>query len=110
MRRRILIGLLAVALILGVPALAPGHPERTTKFPDLRGGGVPRYRNGGPTLVVCKRDSLARVRSIFARGNAGLRRQRLAMLRRCRYRNIQAAVNDARSGDRFLIMPGVYEE
>jgi hypothetical protein len=110
MRRRVLIALLAVASILSVPALAPGHPERTTKFPDLQGGGVPRYRNGGPTLVVCKRDSLARVRAIFARGNAGLRRQRLAMLRRCRYRNIQAAVNDARSGDRILIMPGVYEE
>src|SRR5256885_10372321 len=109
MRTRLLVLLLGLAAALALPAASLGHPERPGKFPSFDSGGVPKYRNGGPTLVVCKRDSLQRIRRIYA-GHRHAMRGRLAMLRQCRYRNIQAAVNDAQTGFRILIMPGVYVE
>lgn len=105
----LLIAIALATLGLVLPAVSPGHPERPTKFPDFHVGSVPKYRNSGPTLVVCKRDSLQRLQRIYA-GHRHAMRGRLAMLRRCRYRNVQAAVNDAQSGYRILIMPGVYVE
>jgi len=34
----------------------------------------------------------------------------LRLLKRCRFRDIQRAVNLARNGTRILILPGVYKE
>jgi hypothetical protein len=99
------VAVLLVALVL--PASAPGHAERATFFPDHTLGAVPKYRTTGPARVVCKPDSAKRVRKIFS---GSKERQRLRQLRSCRYRHIQQAVDAARTGDRILIMPGVYRE
>ena len=106
--RHLPLALALVALAMLAPA-AVAHPERATVFPDPAAGTIPKYRIGGPTNVVCKPDSLARIKRIFAADAPG-RRARLRMLRRCRFRHIQSAVNAARSGYRILIMPGVYRE
>jgi hypothetical protein len=47
-----------VALLLE-PGSAAAHEERPVQFPSGL-GSVPVYRTSGPTLVVCKPDSLAR--------------------------------------------------
>lgn len=99
--------LLAAALLL--PAVAPGHPERGTKFPAPATGHVPSPHAGGPTIVVCQRDSLNRLKTSFGSDRRALR-PRLAALRRCRFRSIQSAVNAAQSNYRILVMPGVYTE
>ncbi|MDX6698213.1 MAG: hypothetical protein QOE65_1610 [Solirubrobacteraceae bacterium] len=104
--RNLILAVLALA-VLATAALA--HPERTTVFPDPAPGKVPAYRAAGPTLVVCKPDSLARIRKAFAGDPRGMR-PRLKMLRRCRFRHIQSAVNAAKSGYRILVMPGLYRE
>jgi hypothetical protein len=96
-----------------VPAVAAAHPERTTVFPDYRLGEVPTYGTKGPSHVVCKRDSLMRIKRIWAGTGprrTRMRAQRLALLKRCRFRDIQAAVEAASNGDRILILPGVYRE
>ena len=104
-RARLLVGL--VALLLGHPAIASGHAERPSFFPDHRLGTVPEYRSTGPSLVVCKRDSRRRIE----RMRRGAQRERnLRLLGRCRFRHIQAAVNHARSGYRILVLPGIYRE
>jgi hypothetical protein len=106
--------LLGCALLLGAAPAALAHPERHAFFPDGSVGAVPKYRTrGGQLLVVCKSDSAARIRRAFAgRGprNTRLRRARLALVNRCRYRHIQQAVNAARNGARIQILPGVYRE
>ncbi len=104
---------LAVVALLAVPGLAAAHPERPTDFPDPAKGEVPTYRSKGPSHVVCKPDSRTRISSIYkGRGpkTTRLRKKRLAILERCRYEHIQAAVDASKSGDRILIMPGVYRE
>ncbi len=105
--------LLTLALLLVLPASAAAHPERLTQFPDASKGSVPEYRSSGPSQVVCKPNSRALTRRAWAgRGarRARVRAKRLALLRRCRFDHIQEAVEAARSGDRILIMPGVYRE
>ena len=92
---------------LALPAAAEGHAERPAFFPDHRLGGVPEYRTSGPSLVVCKRDSARRIRHAL---RGAQRRRNLRLLGRCRFRHIQAAVDRARSGDRILVLPGVYRE
>jgi hypothetical protein len=95
----ILLGTAAV-LLLASPALA-------------RTAAVPAIRAGGPTLVVCKADSAERVRRIW-RGKGPKttrsRASRLRLIKRCRYRDIQAAVDAAKNGTRIMILPGVYRE
>jgi hypothetical protein len=100
-----LVGLLAAVLV--APA-ALAHPERPAFFPDGSQGAVPKYRTkGGQRLVVCKRDSAKRIRRIFA----GKReRKRLRLVRKCRFRHIQQAVNAASNNARIQILPGVYRE
>jgi hypothetical protein len=100
-----LAGLLAAGLLAPV---AFAHPERTAHFPDGSQGSVPTYRaKGGQLLVVCKRDSAKRIRRSFA----GKReRRRLRLVRKCRFRHIQQAVDAARNGARIQILPGVYRE
>ena len=70
-------------------------------------------RNTGPQRVVCKRDSRALIKQSWkGRGPVARRhRKRLSkLMRKCRYRDIQQAVDAARTGDRILIMPGLYSE
>lgn len=96
-----------------VPQVASGHAERHTYYPARSKGAVPKHRTSGPSLVVCKRDSRDRVKRSWSGDGERARRGRakaLRVLERCRYRNIQKAVNDAKSGDRILLMPGVYRE
>jgi hypothetical protein len=101
----------ALLLALSLPALAAAHPERLTSFTFPVKGKVPVYRTSGPSNVVCKGNSGALLRKTFA---AKKRRralaQRLAILKRCRFHDIQAAIDKAKSGYRILIMPGVYKE
>ena len=99
--------LAALVLALCFPAAALGHAERATFFPDHTLASVPKYRTTGPARVVCKADSAKRVRKIFS---GSKERLRLRQLKGCRYRHIQQAVDAARSGDRILIMPGLYLE
>jgi hypothetical protein len=102
------------ALTLAVAAPAVGHPERHAFFPDGSVGKVPGYRlKAKQILTVCKRDSRARIKRSFAGKTPHLkkkRRLRLRQLKRCRFRNIQAAVNRARNGAIIRVMPGVYKE
>jgi hypothetical protein len=105
--------LAAVAACLALAATASAHPERKTDFPDHTKGSVPKYRHSGPSRVVCKPDSRARIlREWKGKGpkTSRKRRLRLKQLKRCRYRHIQQAVDAARNGDRILILPGVYRE
>jgi hypothetical protein len=108
---RLVVVILLAALAL--PAVAAGHAERATFYPDRSIGGVPKWRTKGPSRVVCKSDSKKRIKKIFAgkgRKTTKTRKLRLKQLKRCRYRHIQQAVDAAKSGDRILIMPGVYRE
>jgi hypothetical protein len=100
--------LLALIVVLAVPAAAFGHAERATFFPDHTLATTPKYRTTGPARIVCKPDSAARIRKIFPAGNK--RSARLRQLKGCRYEHIQQAVDAAQTGDRILIMPGVYRE
>lgn len=103
----VLVAALAAALLAA--SGSPGHPERPTAFPNPSRGQVPKFRARGPALVVCKQDSAARLRRAF-RARPRALRGRLALLRRCRFRDIQAAVTRARSNVRVLVMPGIYRE
>src|SRR3954471_5421021 len=138
----------AGAVLLAVPALALAHIERPAYWPDPRpdhhvkpaaGGKVPKARplpsaldasKPGRTLVVCKRDSMARVRHsihlVRTRGYAlrptmkrhamsARRAHRLWSLNerfahRCGYHSIQKAVFDAGNNDFIVVMPGIYSE
>ncbi len=105
--------LVLIAALLILPAAALAHPERASFFPDASKGSVPEYRSSGPSLVVCKPNSRARIQRSWAGHGAvrtRIRARRLALLRRCRFRHIQQAVEAARSGDRILVLPGVYRE
>ncbi|MCW2958939.1 MAG: putative cell wall binding repeat 2, partial [Solirubrobacterales bacterium] len=106
----VLLLLVAAALM---PAAASAHPERTTAFPAAAGkppepGGIPVYRSSGPSVVVCKPGSKRLLQRIFKNDRRVLK-SRLATLKRCRFRDIQPAVNAAKTGFRVLLMPGVYE-
>jgi hypothetical protein len=97
-----------VALALLIPASAFGHAERFSYYPDHTRGKVPKYRTTGPSLVVCKSDSGSRIRKMG--GSRALRGKNLALLERCKYRHIQAAVNAAHNDYRIMVLPGVYKE
>ncbi len=111
MRRVILLALLALAAI---PAVAAGHAERATYYPDRNVGAVPEYRTKGPAHVVCKPDSAQRVKQSWAGRGPKRKRMRAKLLRmikaKCRFQHIQQAVDAAKTGDRILIMPGIYRE
>jgi len=109
--RRVWTLLVVLGAFAAFTASAVAHPERTSQYPDPSKGAVPRYTHPADPLVVCKRDSRRRIRTIF-KGSAlrGKKRYRLGLLKRCRFRHIQAAVDAAKSNDRIEIMPGVYRE
>jgi hypothetical protein len=112
--RSLVAGLAAVLTgLLLLPALAAAHAERPTSFPDGNVGAVPTYRpNGdGPSIVVCKGDSAKRINRAYRGSKLGaLRAAKLALLKQCRFRNIQQAVDAASNGTRILVMPGTYRE
>ena len=101
--------LAAVAVALTLSGTAAAHPERITAFTFPATGHVPEYRAHGPSNVVCKSNSRKLVKREF-KGDRRLLKRRLATLSRCRYHDIQAAINAAKSGYRILIMPGTYKE
>jgi hypothetical protein len=115
-RTRPLLAAAVCAAISAPLALAGGalaHPERPAHFPDHTKGEVPTYRTTGPSIVVCKPDSRRRIlRSLKGRGpkTSALRRKNLRLVKRCRFRHIQQAVDAASSGTRILVLPGVYRE
>jgi hypothetical protein len=108
-RWTLIVALGAFALLSGT-ALA--HPERQSFFPDPNKGAVPKY--GGhnkKALIVCKADSKKRIKSIFkGKKQARKKRIRLRQAKKCRFHNIQTAVNKAQTNDRIQILPGVYKE
>jgi hypothetical protein len=114
-------------------------PAPDTSVKPAAGGQVPKTRSlysalkrrpPGRTRVVCQRGSLKRaIRSARrARRNGGImlrpsdvrkfsakQARRLVkfnrkLAKRCRYREIQKAVNASRNNDRVVVMPGVYLE
>ena len=101
--------LAVIALGLLVPARAGAHPERTTVFSWPALGQVPTYRTSGPSNVVCRPESKGLLQEEF-KSDPTLLAQRLATLRQCRFGAIQAAIDQAASGYRILIMPGTYQE
>jgi hypothetical protein len=110
--RRTIVSVAVVAAFLVallVPAGAISHPERITSFTHPATGSVPVYRAHGPSNVVCKPESRRMIKREFGRDKRVLKR-RLATLARCRFHDIQAAIDKAKSGYRILIMPGTYRE
>src|SRR3954468_22830172 len=113
MRVVVLLPAAALVLALAVPAGAGAHAERATFFPDPAKGERPKNRTTGPSRVVCKPNSKRLVKKSWAGRDAKARKRRarlIKLLKRCRYEDIQAAVNAARTNDRILIMPGTYRE
>jgi len=94
-------------LAIAAPAVALAHFERPTAFPDPAKGAVPKVRTSGPSIVVCKPDSRARIERMPA---GAARRRSLALLPRCSYSHIQAAIDAATTGTRILVLPGLYRE
>ena len=88
MRTRSLATTAALAALLA-PAAAPARPVPSLRAPH------------GAIVVVCAPDSAARVR----RSRAGPR-----LLRACRHRRIQAAVDAAGRDATVLVLPGIYQE
>jgi hypothetical protein len=102
----------ALALIAGLvvgSGIASGHSEREASFPDGT-GEVPTYRPmiSKPNLVVCKKDSAKRIKRIK---NDKLRRQNRKLLAKCKFKNIQPAVDAVtKKGTTIYVLPGVYRE
>ena len=107
LQRTILLGLAAM-LLLG-PGSAAAHEERPVQFPSGL-GSVPVYRTGGPTLVVCRSDSLARAAN-YPNALRQLNQRLFVECRRRGFSHIQDAINAVvQPGTRILILPGVYKE
>ena len=102
-----LLALIGVVAALLSPQEAAAHPERPSFFPDWRKGTVPTYRTGGPSRVVCQPDSRERILGL---PDDAMRSENLRLLDSCGYQSIQRAVDAASSGDRILLLPGVYRE
>jgi hypothetical protein len=102
-------GWLALVALLLLPATATAHPERITSFAFPATGQIPTYRSRGPSNVVCKPESRAMLKQEWGY-DARILRSRLKTLARCRFHDIQAAIDKAASGYRILIMPGTYTE
>jgi len=112
MRVRI-VALSLLGALLAFAGSAVSHPERLSFFPDHTKGKVPVFRSTGPALVVCKEDSRARIKTLLkGKGpkTTKLRKRNLRLLKKCRFRHIQDAVEQAKSNYRILILPGVYKE
>jgi hypothetical protein len=110
----VLAALAALAALLAPAADVHAHPERTTFFPDHTKGSVPKYRTSGGTLhIVCRPESRKVINRLWkgkGKKTTQMRKLRLKQLRRCKFRNIQPAVDKAKSGDRIQLLPGTYRE
>jgi hypothetical protein len=104
----LVVTLVLVGLTLAA-APASAHEERPATFPDGT-GQVPSYKglDNPRHRVVCRPDSARRI----ARMAPGpLKRRNTALLRECRFRSIQAAVDSiGRRGTSVYLLPGVYRE
>jgi hypothetical protein len=109
-RMSVLVLVVAACLLAGATS-ALAHPERPSFFPDHTKGSVPAYRTGGPALVVCKPESRALIKKL--KGSKQLKKLRLRnqrLLKKCKFRHIQEAVDAAGNGYRILVLPGTYRE
>lgn len=106
MRRLAALVLSALTAFAVLASGAQAHEERSSTWPTYP-ASVPQYRSTGPSAVVCKPDSRVR---ILHHTRGATRRLNLRLLKRCRFRDIQRAVNKARNGTRILVLPGVYRE
>lgn len=97
-----------ITLMIG-PRAAPAHDERPVQFPSGL-GSLPIYRTAGPTLVVCKPNSLARA-ARYPRALRQLIQRLFVECRQAGFSHIQDAINAVvEPGTRILILPGVYTE
>ncbi|HEX8102444.1 MAG TPA: right-handed parallel beta-helix repeat-containing protein [Solirubrobacteraceae bacterium] len=110
----VIVCLLAAALL--APATASAHPERTTFYPDYTLGKLPDAGRGGKALYVCNQPGKP-LRKAIKRSWKGKgpkrtkeRKKLLRLAKKCRFRDIQAAVDAAQSGYRIRIFPGTYTE
>ena len=147
MKRFTTAALIVLVSLLAVPQAAFAHVERPSYWPDPRpdcsispcaGGRVPTARSlrsalddalPGRTRVVCKPDSLDRLRAsvqqarrqgyhirptdhraLSAERARSLLRVNAELFRRCGYHQIQPAVTASHNNDRVVVMPGVYTE
>ena len=114
-------------------------PAPDTSVEPAAGGKVPKARSlasavtgkgPGDVRVVCQRRSMKLVnrsissarrngwvlrpsqgkRTLSRKAAAKLTRINRQLLKRCRYRSVQAAVDDSGNNDRIVIMPGRYTE
>lgn len=144
------VALLAALVSIGVVATAPpgtAHVERPSYWPDPKadctvrpcaGGKVPKARSlasaldrtaVGDTRVVCRADSMKRLRASIASARKRgyfirptdhrrfsaqearrLLRVNQQLWKRCDYRQIQPAVTASGNNDRVVVMPGLYRE
>lgn len=109
LHRILLIAMLLTAALAVGSGEAIGHTERQSSFPDGT-GEVPTYRPmiAEPNLVVCTPTSLDRIRKIR---DPQLRADNLKLVKSCRFRNVQDAVNAVTErGTTIYMLPGVYKE
>ena len=145
------VALVSLFVLLGLLAMptspASAHVERPSYWPDPKadcevkpcaGGKVPKARSlassldrsrRGDTRVVCKRDSLERVRAsvkharkhgydirptdhrkLSAKKARTLLRVNKQLFERCAFHQIQRAVTASGNNDRVVVMPGLYTE
>ncbi|HVM27514.1 MAG TPA: right-handed parallel beta-helix repeat-containing protein [Mycobacteriales bacterium] len=100
-----------LALSAGTAALA--HEERDSEFPD-GSGSVPEHRpfdESTPHVVVCKPGSR---RAIALMPAGPVRTLNEALVDRCRFQHIQAAVDHVEKngvrGTNIYVLPGLYRE
>ena len=147
MRRFVTVMVIVLASLLALPRAATAHVERPSYWPDPRpdcsispcaGGHVPEARSlrsaldaspPGQTRVVCRPDSLQRLRASVRRARVhgyeirptdhralGADRARMLLrvnarlFSRCGFHQIQPAVTASGNNDRVVVMPGVYTE
>jgi len=150
--RRISASVGAISLVMGLMSAlaaspASAHVERPSYWPDPKadctiapcaGGAVPTMRTlasaldaskPGDTRVVCKSDSLAKVKASIAnakedgynirptdhRSLSDAEAKALLVINtqlfaKCKYSEIQPAVTASGNNDRVVVMPGLYEE
>ncbi|HEY7874562.1 MAG TPA: right-handed parallel beta-helix repeat-containing protein [Actinomycetota bacterium] len=109
LRLRALTTAVLTLALLAPPGAALAHAERDAVLPD-GSGNVPVYRPmiAKPNLVVCAKDSLARIKKIT---DKKLRSDNLKLVKKCKFEYIQDAVNHVtKPGTTIYVLPGVYTE
>jgi len=113
------LAILTSALTMAMPIRAMAHAERTSTNPPPDTGGLPEHRVIDPAdtsqalLVVCKGDAAAGASKAAIDGFTDARLQALdrALLQRCGFQDLQAAVNAVSArGTNIAVLPGTYRE